>query len=607
MFQVQSISPVIDAGVTVSGFAIDYEGTTRPQGSAWDTGAYEFVSGAPPSPPPPPDITAPVVSLTSPVPASTVSSTVTVTATATDDTAVAGVQFKLDGINLSTEDTTSPYSVTWDTTTATDAVHTLDAVARDTAGNLATSTISLTVDNVMTPPPDITPPVISAVTVSNITTTSAIIQWTTDEPSTTQVDYGLDTTYGESSTLNSTLVTSHTVILTTLGGGTTYNYRVRSSDTANNEAISINYQFTTDTPIIPDTTAPSAVTDLTPTNITETSVDLVTWSAPGDDGNTGTASSYDLRYSLETIIDLLTFNLATLATGLPTPSIAGTLESYTLVGLTPNTTYTTALTTQDEVPNVSDLSNIITFTTLATPTPPPPPPSPSPSPSPTPSPTPPPPSGGGGGGGGGILITDRTPPPIATEVTAKGAENQVLLTWTNPTVFDYVRTRVVRNTTPPQSPIDGTIIYEGRGQEFTDTDLDNSITYHYAIYTLDRVPNYSLPQRYSISPEGGATSFTIDEPETCIPLEPTPASGGLPLTGQAPAFTRNLTLGSRGNDVKELQIFLNSNGFGVSTTGAGSPGNETTYFGNKTRQALVKIKPAQNCICSACVRSINPS
>ena len=42
--------------------------------------------------------------------------TVNVTANASDDTAVTGVQFKLDGANLGAEDTTSPYSVTWDTT-----------------------------------------------------------------------------------------------------------------------------------------------------------------------------------------------------------------------------------------------------------------------------------------------------------------------------------------------------------------------------------------------------------------------------------------------------------------------------------------------------------
>jgi len=57
-------------------------------------------------------------------------------------------------------------------------------------------------------------------------------------------------------------------------------------------------------------------------------------------------------------------------------------------------------------------------------------------------------------------------------------------------------------------------------------------------------------------------------------------------------FTRDLTMGSKGDDVKALQQFLNSQGFAVASTGAGSPGNETTYFGSLTRAALAKYQAA---------------
>jgi hypothetical protein len=61
---------------------------------------------------------------------------------------IAGVQFQLDGANLSAEDTTSPYSITWNTTTATNGSHTLTATARDAAGNTTTSAgVTLTVNN----------------------------------------------------------------------------------------------------------------------------------------------------------------------------------------------------------------------------------------------------------------------------------------------------------------------------------------------------------------------------------------------------------------------------------------------------------------------------
>ncbi|MBT7717722.1 hypothetical protein HN699_05135, partial [Candidatus Uhrbacteria bacterium] len=54
-----------------------------------------------------------------------------------------------------------------------------------------------------------------------------------------------------------------------------------------------------------------------------------------------------------------------------------------------------------------------------------------------------------------------------------------------------------------------------------------------------------------------------------------------------PSFERDLTFGVTGEDVKELQQFLNSNGYNIAQDGAGSAGNETEYFGELTRQALV--------------------
>jgi hypothetical protein len=95
--------------------------------------------------------TPPTVSITAPAAGATVAGTVTVSANATDTVGAVGVQFKLDGANLGAEDTTAPYSVSWDTTSASNGSHTVTAVARDGAGNTATSTaVSVTVANVLT-------------------------------------------------------------------------------------------------------------------------------------------------------------------------------------------------------------------------------------------------------------------------------------------------------------------------------------------------------------------------------------------------------------------------------------------------------------------------
>src|SRR5439155_11731735 len=74
--------------------------------------------------------------------------TVSVTATATDNVGVTSVQFQLDGANLGAAVTASPYAISWDTTTATNAAHTLSAQARDAAGNVGSAiSIPITVAN----------------------------------------------------------------------------------------------------------------------------------------------------------------------------------------------------------------------------------------------------------------------------------------------------------------------------------------------------------------------------------------------------------------------------------------------------------------------------
>jgi hypothetical protein len=97
--------------------------------------------------PPPPDTTPPTVSLTSPAAGATLSGSVTISASASDNVGVSRVELLVDGVLLSS-DTTSPYSASWDTTTATNGAHVLAARAFDAANNQATSTaVNVTVNN----------------------------------------------------------------------------------------------------------------------------------------------------------------------------------------------------------------------------------------------------------------------------------------------------------------------------------------------------------------------------------------------------------------------------------------------------------------------------
>ncbi|HKV25953.1 MAG TPA: IPT/TIG domain-containing protein [Candidatus Acidoferrum sp.] len=101
----------------------------------------------------PADTTPPAVSITSPAANSTVSGTINVTANASDNVAVANVQFKVDGANTGSPILSAPYTYALNTKTLSDGSHVLTAVATDTSGNSATSSgVSVTVSNAIPGP-----------------------------------------------------------------------------------------------------------------------------------------------------------------------------------------------------------------------------------------------------------------------------------------------------------------------------------------------------------------------------------------------------------------------------------------------------------------------
>lgn len=124
---------------------------------------------------------------------------------------------------------------------ATQYSYTIEAF--DAAGN--TSGQSTPAATVTTPPASTNPPVISNVTSSNVTSTSATISWATDIPSSSQVLYGTDLSYGQKTTLDSTQVTTHSETITGLSPSATYHFAAQSAGSANNTQTSLDNQFTT--------------------------------------------------------------------------------------------------------------------------------------------------------------------------------------------------------------------------------------------------------------------------------------------------------------------------------------------------------------------------
>ena len=253
-------------------------------------------------------------------------------------------------------------------------------------------------------------------------------------------------------------------------------YDVTKALTAGAHTVRIDYyegvsdarvSFTYTVAALPDTTAPAQVTDLNATSTGTQSVAL-RWTAPGDDGTLGRASTYDIRYSSAGPIDASNFPLATRVTSAP-PGPAGTLESMSVTGLAPATRYWFALKTGDEVPNWSPLSNVPDATTQS----------------------PPPP--------------DTTPPARVADLNATATGTQtVSLRWTAPgddgssgraTTYDARYTSsgpltdatfasAIRITT--SAP--GT---SGTAEAVTVAGLSPGTRYWFALKTADEVPNWS--------------------------------------------------------------------------------------------------------------------
>lgn len=163
---------------------------------------------------------------------------------------------------------------------------------------------------------------------------------------------------------------SESMIVSGLTINTTYYFAIKTMDEAGNESSFSNIISRTaintspPPPPVTDTTAPSSIINLAVSSPAAFSVRL-SWPAPGDDGDTGTATSYDIRYSTSNITES-NWATATQVAGEPTPQVAGTSESMTVSGLAITTAYYFTIKTMDEASNESALSNVVTSTTVCT-------------------------------------------------------------------------------------------------------------------------------------------------------------------------------------------------------------------------------------------------
>lgn len=129
----------------------------------------------------------------------------------------------------------------------------------------------------------------------------------------------------------------------------------------------------------------------------------------------------------------------------------------------------------------------------------------------------------------------------------------------------------------------------------TTTPVTTTVTATPAVTTTVNTPSSGLTASQVQSILTVLASFNVDAATMAsvrAALEGTSSPGSVTSTAVA-VFKSNLTVGSLGSEVKALQMFLNSHGYPVASSGPGSAGKETTKFGAATKAALIKFQKAK--------------
>ncbi|MDD5109963.1 MAG: fibronectin type III domain-containing protein [Patescibacteria group bacterium] len=411
---------------------------------------------------------------------------------ATDNIVVTGYRVYRNGVTLLTV-TATTYA---DANLAALTSYAYIVAAVDAAGNISQLTPA---EIIITPPPaDLTPPTIAEIAAGTVTASSVVITWHSSESSAGQVEYGLTTSYGLTSPLETTPTTAHSAVLSGLLPGNTYHYRVAARDAAGNLAQSQDFTVRTLAPTVADRTPPPVVSDLTISEVGQTAL-VLSWTAPVDASG---VVSYDIRYHTAPLT-AQNFSAATRVQSGAIPAALGARQSqYISIGLVPGRTYYFGMTSTDAADNISALSNIPQATMLPAPT------EASPTPSTQPGTVSVPVVAADGTVTGYTVywLNDAAAPATPAQVQAQGTDAQVTIRWLNPTDPDFARVKILRalGLTPPVAA-SGTLVYEGRDETFTDLTVKNGVTYTYTVSALDRSGNATAPVLLSVAPKKGVT------------------------------------------------------------------------------------------------------
>lgn len=177
------------------------------------------------------------ISISDPLEGVTVGGVVNLESTAAGSPSVSSVQYYANGEEVGSPVSPSPFTQSWDTTSIDQGDYQLVAVGTDSNGDkISSEVVNVEVDNA---------PLARMYNVRSRSTSSATVFWVTDEPTTTQLSYGTTASYGNQTSLDSTLSYYHSQTLSGLNPGTTYHYRIDSTDNNDNPIAPDDKTFTT--------------------------------------------------------------------------------------------------------------------------------------------------------------------------------------------------------------------------------------------------------------------------------------------------------------------------------------------------------------------------